>query len=91
LGSLDYLDDWNPKELDGHESISYQTLDGVTLFNAFNFKLEEGKYKVEVKGYKRKQKDNNSANFGFQFTFSETQNFDSFLDPLSLNLNIAKS
>ncbi|WP_345050612.1 hypothetical protein [Hymenobacter glaciei] len=91
VGSLDGLDDWDPTEYDKKDSISYQTLDGVTLFRSFKFEVKPGMYKVRLIGFKRKNTlPHPDANFGFAFELTETEIFDTFTNPLVEDVNIAK-
>ncbi|TGE29458.1 hypothetical protein [Hymenobacter metallicola] len=91
IGSLDGLDDWNSAEYEQGDSISYQTMDGVTLFRSFKFNVKPGMYKVVVRGFKRKApQDHPAANFGFSFELRETTSLGSFTNPLIENVNIAK-
>jgi hypothetical protein len=65
-----------------NDSISYQTLDGVTLFKSFKFNLESGKYLVNIIGYKRKNKlEYPEANYGYSFEFKKVEHFNGYLDP----------
>ncbi|MCC9073888.1 hypothetical protein LNQ49_20085 [Flavobacterium sp. F-65] len=63
-------------------SISYQTLDGVTLFKSFKFNLDSGKYLVNILGYKRKETlEYPEANFGYSFEFKKVEEFNGYMDP----------
>jgi hypothetical protein len=65
-----------------NESISYQTLDGVTLFKSFKFNLESGKYLVNIIGYKRKSAlEYPEANYGYSFEFKKVDEFKGYKDP----------
>lgn len=65
-----------------NDSISYQTLDGITLFKSFKFNLESGKYKVNIIGYKRKKiLEYPEANYGYSFEFKKIEEFSDFKDP----------
>ena len=65
-----------------NDSISYQTLDGITLYKSFKFKLESGKYLVNIIGYKRKNKlEYPEANYGYSFEFKKIQEFNGYMDP----------
>ncbi|MDW8852408.1 hypothetical protein SD960_20065 [Flavobacterium sp. MMLR14_040] len=65
-----------------NDSISYQTLDGITLYKSFKFKLESGKYLVNIIGYKRKDKlEYPEANYGYSFEFKKVNEFNGYLDP----------
>lgn len=91
VGTLDSLDDWNPKEYEGKPNVSYKTLDGETLHSAQKFKALPAKYKVRLGGFKRKVAlPYPAANFGFAFELTETESFDTFTNPLAEDVNIAK-
>lgn len=63
-------------------SISYQTLDGITLFKSFKFNLESGKYLVNITGYRRKNVlDYPEANYGYSFQFKKVEKFNGYKDP----------
>jgi hypothetical protein len=65
-----------------NDSISYQTLDGITLYKSFKFKLERGKYLVNIIGYKRKNKlEYPEVNYGYSFEFKKVQEFNGYMDP----------
>ncbi|AMO20553.1 hypothetical protein UN65_09610 [Flavobacterium columnare] len=65
-----------------NESISYQTLDGVTLFKSFKFNIENGKYLVNIIGYKRKSAlEYPEANYGYSFEFKKVEQFIGYKDP----------
>ncbi|UOQ55548.1 hypothetical protein [Hymenobacter cellulosivorans] len=91
VGSLDSLDAWNSKEYEGRANRSYQTLDGETLYSAQKFNVYPAKYKVRIVGFKRKRAlPYPVANFGFAFSLTETESFDTFTNPLVEDVNIAK-
>lgn len=65
-----------------NDSISYQTLDGITLYKSFKFNLESGKYLVNIIGYKRKNKlEYPEVNYGYSFEFKKVQEFNGYMDP----------
>ena len=65
-----------------NDNISYQTLDGITLFKSFKFKLESGKYLVDIIGYKRKNfLEYPEANYGYSFDFKKIEEFKGYKDP----------
>ncbi|MDJ0367929.1 hypothetical protein QMK33_22535 [Hymenobacter sp. H14-R3] len=91
VGTLDTLDAWNPTEYGSKESISYQTMDGETLFSAYKFDVEPSAYKVTLRGFKRRQAlDYPAANYGFAYELHPADNFDSFANPLVEEVNIAR-
>ena len=62
--------------------LSYQTLDGCTIYNGFKYKMPSGKYSVSIRGYTRREKlDFPEVNLGFYFTFTKVDNFSDFNDP----------
>ena len=63
------------------ESLSYQTLDGETLYKGFRIKLEKGKYRVAISGYKKRIMPDNSTIYGYGFNFEHTDEFTSYNDP----------
>lgn len=91
IGTLDMLDEWNAEEFNGKEVISYQTMDGKTLYKAFKFDLKSARYKISIKGYKKNEiVEYTDANYGFLFQPVEVDTLDGFTNPLTQNLNIAK-
>lgn len=70
------ISQFNP-ELD---CLSYQTLDGETLNKGFRIKLEKGKYRVAISGYK-KSVMSNGAIYGYRFNFEPVDEFTSYNDP----------
>jgi hypothetical protein len=70
------------KENFDQDSMSYQTLDGETLFKGFRFDISSGKYLVKIEGYKRKEElPYPEANNGFLFTLTKVEDFDGYKDP----------
>lgn len=61
--------------------MSYQTLDGETLYKGFRIKLEKGKYRVAISGYKKRIMPDNSTIYGYGFNFKHTEEFTSYNDP----------
>jgi hypothetical protein len=71
----DYLDD-------SKKYNSYETLDGEVLYDSFKFKLESGKYLVDIIGYKRKNfLEYPEANYGYSFDFKKIEEFKGYKDP----------
>ena len=62
------------------DSLSYQTLDGQTLYKGFRIRLEKGKYRVAISGYK-KRVTIDSTIYGYGFNFELTDEFTSYKDP----------
>ena len=62
------------------DSLSYQTLDGQTLYKGFRIRLEKGKYRVAISGYK-KRVTTDSTIYGYGFNFELTDEFTSYKDP----------
>ena len=62
------------------DSLSYQTLDGQTLYKGFRIRLEKGKYRVAISGYK-KRVTTDSTIYGYGFNFELTNEFTSYKDP----------
>lgn len=84
IGSFGSLLNLNIEQFTGSidNSISYKTLDGNTLYKAFKFNIESGKYRVNILGYKRKVLLNfPEANYAYSFDFYKVEQFDSFKDP----------
>ncbi|MBO0593368.1 hypothetical protein I2486_18360 [Cellulophaga sp. E16_2] len=83
IGSLSNLHTWCMEDYDSSKDFnSYETLDDETLYSSFRFNIPKGKYLVNIKGYKRKEKlEYPEANFGFLFELNEVENFDGFKDP----------
>ncbi|MET2996870.1 MULTISPECIES: hypothetical protein [Flavobacterium] len=84
IGSFGSLLNFNLEQFTNsiNESISYQTLDGVTLFKSFKFNIENGKYLVNIIGYKRKSAlEYPEANYGYSFEFKKVEQFIGYKDP----------
>lgn len=91
---ISYFNKWDPKRLSDRDSVSYETLDGETLFNAFRIEMSQGTYKVSIKGYKNNKVSDyvyGHARYGFLLDFKKTEpnTFESFNDPLALEVNPA--
>ncbi|MDQ1166711.1 hypothetical protein [Flavobacterium sp. SORGH_AS_0622] len=75
------------------EEISYQTLDGETLYSGLKFNLSSGKYLVSITGFTRnKELKYPHPNYGFLFSLKKVEEFDSVNDPREdekYNFNIA--
>lgn len=83
IGSLSNLHNWQRAKYSVDKDFnSYTTLDDEVLYNSFGFHKEEGKYLVNIFGYKRKKKlDYPEANYGFLFEFEKVQEFKDYKDP----------
>lgn len=69
------------EEFCGNE-ISYQTLDGKTIYSDFKYDVPSGKYLLSIKGYARKQPlDKPNPNYGFSFSLVKVDEFDGFKNP----------
>ncbi len=90
IGSFYTFD--NNKYLD-QDKVSYQTLDGETLYSGFKYKVSSGKYLVSIKGYARKKRlEYPHPNFGYLFTLVKVNDFVGFNDPREdeiYNFNVA--
>ncbi|AEW86664.1 hypothetical protein C3B47_14065 [Flavobacterium columnare] len=61
---------------------SYSTLDGEILYDSFKFNIENGKYLVNIIGYKRKSAlEYPEANYGYSFEFKKVEQFIGYKDP----------
>lgn len=73
--------------------VSYQTMDGETLYSGFRYDVPSGKYIVTIKGYVRKKKlEKTNPNYGFAFSLTKVDEFDGYNDPREdeiYNFNIA--
>lgn len=81
VGSFGDLLKFNPKEyLDAATStLTYKYID---LFRAVKFEMDNGKYLVDITGYKRKISRNYpEANFGYSLSFPKTDGFIGYNDP----------
>ena len=84
IASIGILLNWSEQTYVHHKSdtMSYQTLDGETLFSAFRYSLESGKYLLKIEGYKRKEKQGYpNANSGFLFSFIKVDKYTGYKDP----------
>ena len=81
VSSIGKFNEFNADTFCGDE-ISYQTLDGKTLYSAFKYDVPSGKYLVSVKGYTRKQPlERPAPNYGFAFSLVKVEEFDGFKNP----------
>jgi hypothetical protein len=61
---------------------SYQTLDGVTIYNSFKIEAPAGKYLVNMHGFKRKkEQDYPEANYGYWLDLQAVKTFNAYEDP----------
>lgn len=86
--------EFDKNEFLGNDEVSYETLDGKTLYSGFRYSVSSGKYSVSIKGYARKKKlDYPNSNFGFLFSLKKVNEFEGFNDPREderYNFNVAK-
>ena len=86
--------EFDKNEFLGNDEVSYETLDGKTLYSGFRYSVSSGKYSVSIKGYERKKKlDYPNSNFGFLFSLKKVNEFKGFNDPREderYNFNVAK-
>lgn len=82
IGSLGSFVNFKISQFKNHtlDSLSYQTLDGQTLYKGFRIRLEKGKYRVAISGYK-KRVTIDSTIYGYGFNFEFTDEFTSYKDP----------
>ena len=82
IGSLGSFVNFKISQFKNHtlDSLSYQTLDGQTLYKGFRIRLEKGKYRVAISGYK-KRVTIDSTIYGYGFNFELTDEFTSYKDP----------
>lgn len=81
MGFLGSLLNFNKNDFSGKDQ-SYETLDGNVLFNGFNYNIQEGKYLVDIIGFKRKNEmDFPNANLGYQFNLNPVDSFEFYKDP----------
>ena len=60
----------------------YETLDGQKIYDSFKFDVPQGKYIVNIKGFKRKKElEYPNTNFGFLFELEKVESFNEFKDP----------
>lgn len=72
---------FNSNEYSGND-ISYQTLDGETVYSGFRYDLDSGKYLLSIKGYARRQPlEYPNPNYGFSFSLVKVDEFDGFKNP----------
>ncbi len=71
IETLDAFDCWEITEYENVEEISYMTLDGVKLTNAYKVNISEGFYTVGISGHRRRLSD---SEFEAGFLFSLTKN-----------------
>lgn len=84
VGSFGNLLKLNRKQFleNSSNSISYKTLDNKNIFSAIRFKLENGLYYVNLKGYERIQhQDYPIANYGIKLEFKAIEEFIGYKDP----------
>ena len=62
------------------DCLSYQTLDGQTLYKGFRIRLGKGKYRVAISGYKKRVMSESTI-YGYGFNFEPTDAFTSYNDP----------
>jgi hypothetical protein len=64
------------------EYLSYKTLDGMTLYKSFRFNVDNGKYLVNISGFKRRHElEYPEANRGYLFEFVKIDKFEGYQDP----------
>ena len=82
IGSLGSLANFKPSQFKNPalDSLSYQTLDGQTLYKGFKIRLEKGKYRVAISGYKKGVIPDKTI-YGYGFNFELTDEFTSYNDP----------
>lgn len=79
--SIGVLSDLTKESFDS-DNISYETLDGNTVYQGFNFQYPSGKYSVKVEGYKRIiEKEFPEPNYGFLFTMDKVDGYQGYNDP----------
>lgn len=83
VGSFSNLHNWDTKKYSNDKEFnSYRTLDGELCFGSHRFDVLEGKYLVNIKGYKRKEElEYPKANYGFLFELEKISEFDGYNDP----------
>ena len=62
------------------DCLSYQTLDGQTLYKGFIVRLGKGKYRVAISGYKKRVMPESTI-YGYGVNFEPTDEFTSYDDP----------
>lgn len=82
VGDIGSINDWNSNEYLDKETIQYKTLDDITIYSDIRFHIKEGKYLVDIVGYKRKQElDYPESNHGYLLNLTEVKEFDFYKDP----------
>ena len=84
VGSFGNLLKLNRKQFleNSSNSISYKTLDNKNILSAIRFKLENGLYYVNLKGYERIQHQAYPiANYGIKLEFKAIEKFIGYKDP----------
>ncbi|MFJ7662780.1 hypothetical protein ACIQXW_10300 [Lysinibacillus sp. NPDC097162] len=93
IASIGLFYELNRNKFLENDEISYQTLDGETLYSGFRYNVDSGKYLVSIKGYARKKKlDYPNPNFGFLFSLKKVVEFEGYNDPREdekYNFNVA--
>jgi hypothetical protein len=76
--------------------LSYQMLDGTTLYKAHKYDVPSGKYELSISGFSRKSKlSEPETNYGFRFALVERESFGEYQecqDPRNneiFNFNVA--
>ena len=82
IGSSDSLTNFKVNKFEQalSDRLSYQTLDGETLYNGFRIKPDEGKYPVTISGDK-KHVATDTIILGYGFDFQPTSEFVGYEDP----------
>ncbi|MBQ6697002.1 MAG: hypothetical protein IJN16_09895 [Lachnospiraceae bacterium] len=81
ISDIGSLYSFNAKDFCGSE-ISYQTLDGNTIYSDFKYDVPAGKYLLSIKGYTRKEKlEKPNPNYGFLFSLVAVDEFSGFKNP----------
>ncbi|WP_201262221.1 hypothetical protein [Lysinibacillus mangiferihumi] len=93
IASIGLFYEFNRNKFLENDEISYQTLDGETLYSGFRYNVPSGKYLISIKGYTRKKKlDYPNPNFGFLFSINKINEFEGYNDPREderYNFNVA--
>ncbi|MFJ5789252.1 hypothetical protein ACIP9G_04130 [Lysinibacillus sp. NPDC093197] len=93
IASIGLFYELNRNKFLENDEISYQTLDGETLYSGFRYNVDSGKYLVSIKGYARKKKlAYPNPNFGFLFSLKKVVEFEGYNDPREdekYNFNVA--
>lgn len=81
ISDIGSLYTFNAKEFSKNE-ISYQTLDGKTIYSDFKYDVPSGKYLLSIKGYARRHPlDRPNPNYGFLFSLTKVDKFEDFKNP----------